>query len=83
MDVTITFRTPSRENMHAGPTLHERTLTGVPAELAEQMASDFVERRRGPDGVDRSKLYRYDQDGEDVLVALDFTEVIAITADGA
>jgi hypothetical protein len=80
MEVTITFRTPSREKGQAGPTLHERTLSGVPPALAEQMADDFVRRRSRTDGVDRSTLYRYERDGEEVLVALDFREVIAITA---
>ena len=82
MEVTIAFRTPSRENMRAGPTLHERTLSGVPGDLAGRMAQDFVKRRSSTDGVDQSKLYRYERDGEDVLVALDFTEIIAITANG-
>jgi hypothetical protein len=82
MEVIITFRTPSRKTMRAGPTLHERTLSGVPGDLAEQMAQDFVKRRSSPDGAKQSQLYRYERDGEDVLVALDFTEIITITAHG-
>ena len=80
MEVTITFRTPSREHTHAGPSLHERTLSGVPRALAEEIADDFVQRRSSGDGTEQSKLYRYDKDGEEVLVALDFSEIIAITA---
>jgi hypothetical protein len=83
MDVTITFRTPFRENRHSRPTVHERTLTEVPNPLAEQMATDFVQHRGDPSGTEKSKLYRYKRDGEEVLVALDFSEIIAITADGS
>lgn len=83
MDVTITFRTPFRENRRTGPSVHERTLVAVPASLAEEMATDFVQYKGGPRGTETSKLYRYKKDGEDVLLALDFSEIIAITADGA
>lgn len=44
------------------------------------MAEDFVQYRSGPDGTNRSKLYRYERNSEEVLVALDFDEVIALTA---
>lgn len=80
MEVTITFRPPSRKNGHAGPALHERTLSGVPTALAEQIADDFVRRRSTPDGADMSKLYQYKKDGNDILIALDFSEIIAVTA---
>jgi len=80
MTVTITFRTPSREDPGIGTGLHERTLVTVPSALARQMADDFVQYRSQPDGTGRSKLYRYQRDGEEVLVALDFEEIIALTA---
>lgn len=83
MDITITFRTPIRKNRHTGPTVHERMLVDVPASLAEQMATDFVQHRGNPNGTEKSQLYRYKKDGEEVLVALDFSEIIAITAEGA
>ena len=83
MDVTITFCTPFRKNHQTGPTIHERMLVDVPAPLAEQMATDFVQHRGDPNSIKKSQLYRYKKDGEEVLVALDFSEIIAITADGS
>ncbi len=44
------------------------------------MASDFVEYRKSSPEASRSKLYRYQTEGEEVLVALDFDEIIALTA---
>jgi hypothetical protein len=80
MDVTITFRTPFREHSHTGPTLHERTLSAVPPALVERMTDDFVQHRSGQTGSDSTRLYRYEQGGAEVLIALDFSEIIAITA---
>ena len=55
----------------------------MPRPKAEQMASDFVEYREAPAEANRSKLYQYPTNGEEVLVALDFDEVIALTASEA
>jgi hypothetical protein len=44
------------------------------------MAQDFVEYRNSTNGAKESELYRYDRDGNEVLVALDFEEVVALMA---
>ncbi len=80
MFITITFRSPGHENAARGPSLHERTIESVPRPEAKQMASDFVEYRKSSPEASRSKLYRYQTDGEEVLIALDFDEIIALTA---
>ncbi len=79
-NVTITFRTPARESDRAEASLHKRTVVGVPLDLAQQMAEDFVQYQSTPDEDGRSKLYRFEKEGNDVLVALNFDEIIAVTA---
>jgi hypothetical protein len=80
MLITITFRSPTHESAAAEPLLHERTIESVPSPKAQEMAADFVEYRKAPKDTSRSKLYRYQTNGDEVLVALDFEEVIALTA---
>lgn len=80
MFITITFRSPTHEAVAGEPSLHERTIESVPSPKAKQMASDFVEYRQAPSEASRSKLYRYQTNGKEVLVALDFDEMIALTA---
>lgn len=80
MLITITFRSPNRQTAPGGPSLHERCIESVPRPKAEEMASDFVKYRKAPGEATRSKLYRYHTNGEEVLVALDFDEVVALTA---
>lgn len=82
MEVTITFRTPAREHEPEDASIHERTLEAVPRAEAEQMAEDFVQFRNATNGTKESELYRYDRNGQEVLVALDFKEVVALTASG-
>jgi hypothetical protein len=86
MEVKITFRTPAREGGHGGSTIHERILDAVPRAKAEQMAEDFVQYRSAANGrrngAGRSELYRYTKNGEEVIVALDFGEIVALTASG-
>lgn len=80
MIVTITFRTPYSEDREDGATLHERQLEGVPEDTAEQMAEDFVQYRTTRAESHRSVLYRYEGAEDDVLAALDFEEIVALTA---
>lgn len=54
----------------------------VPPTLAEEMAEDFVQYQSHEDGAEQRKLYRYDREGDEVLVALDFSEIISLTATG-
>jgi len=82
MDVKITFRTPPRNHEPDGASIHERTLEAVPRSEAEKMAEDFVQYRNATNGIKESELYRYHKNGQEILVALDFKEVIALTALG-
>lgn len=72
--VVITFRTPARDQSPFRHPLHTRTLQDVPAPLAEQMVCDF---RTSTTALkrDRSELYRYENNGGERLVALNFDEV--------
>jgi hypothetical protein len=78
MTVTITFRTPSSEYREEGATIHERQLEAVPRSTDE----DFVQYRTTRADSHRSILYRYEGAEDDVLVALDFEEIVALTASG-
>lgn len=80
MTVTITFCTPSRERGEGGGTVHERVLDGVPHDAVVEMARDFVQYNSDEASAQRSKLYQYDQDSNEVLIALDYGEIIALTA---
>ena len=80
MTVTITFRTPSSEQRENTSTIHERRLEAVPQATAEQMAEDFVQYRTTRAEAHRSTLYRYEKREDDILVALDFQEIVALTA---
>jgi hypothetical protein len=77
--VHITFETPERRNLSLPPARHERTLDAVPCAQAQQMADDYATYCGAEGETEQRKLYRYEQDGEEVLVALDFGEVQAIT----
>jgi hypothetical protein len=44
------------------------------------MAKDFVQSQSEGEQLEPCKLYRYERDGDEMLVALDFAEVIALTA---
>jgi hypothetical protein len=77
--LTITFRTPSRQG---GPRadVHERALEAVPRAAAEQMADDFQTYQARGGAAEKNKLYRFERAGEEVLVPLDFGEVLSLTA---
>ena len=74
--VRIVFQTPSQQNTGTGATRHERRLDSIPAPVAEQMVEDFEDYRTGRE--ERSPLYRYERNGEEVLLALDLDEVVAL-----
>jgi hypothetical protein len=95
LTVTITFRTPARENPPVASCVHERTLEAVPPAAAQQMMEDFAQYRRAnalPDPTasapassgsadhGRSKIYRYDCPDGEVIIALDFREILALVA---
>lgn len=65
----------------AGPPLvHERILEGVPESVAEQIARDFVAYETEPSEAARRKLYTFEGAAEKTMLALDFAEVLAVTA---
>ena len=74
--IHITFEPPSREHPSAEGGHHERRLEDVPEAVADQMMADFRQYRENQ--RERSPLYRYEQDGEEVLLALDLEEVVAL-----
>jgi hypothetical protein len=78
VDLTITFSPPMREN-GASDTVHERSLRAVPRSQAEQMRADFKRYQSNEESAQKDKLYRFSQDGSEVLLPIDFGEVIAIT----
>lgn len=80
MDVMITFRTPSSRRARALTRLHELEVTGVPATEAERMVEDFTRYRTAVPEAVRRMRYHFARDGADVMLALDFEHVIAITA---
>lgn len=74
--VRITFETPPGDPTVAEPSHHERRIDGIPPSVAEKMVTDFERYRSGRE--ERSPLYRYEEDGEEVLLALDLDEVVAL-----
>lgn len=83
MKVTIRFKPPTRENSKDGlavhgSSIHERRLEAVPRRKARQMVDDFSRYQMGEAQSDRYKIYKYAQADEEVQVALDFGEIIAI-----
>lgn len=81
--VQITFQTPSHGGP-ARPSFHERSLEGVPASTAQQMARDFETYKVRPSAAERQKLYTFRQvkeegtAGDEAVIALDFGEVVAL-----
>lgn len=84
MTVSITFQSPYFQGDKSPPAVHERHLDAVPRIEAEQMVEDFVryQEKKGTSNVESAQrqMYRYDRDGEELLVALDFDEIIALVA---
>lgn len=78
VDLTITFSPPTRRNGKS-EVVHERSLKAVPRSQAEQMQADFERYQSEGGQAEKDKLYRFRQDGSEVLLPIDFEEVIAIT----
>jgi len=74
--IHITFEPPSRNGPATEAARHERRLDGVPVAVADQMVADLRRYREGR--IDQNPLYRYEQDGEEVFLALDLGEVVAL-----
>jgi len=77
VDLTITFAPPTRKN-GIGEFVHERSLNAVPRSKAEQMRADFRRYQSDGEAAQKDKLYRFSQDGSEVLLPIDFGEVVAI-----
>jgi len=68
--MTILFSTPRGDTSG----LHERTLD-VPKPTAVEMVTDFEEPGDPESRLSPYQLYRFEEEGEEQLVALDFGEV--------
>ncbi|MFP4228751.1 MAG: hypothetical protein ACLFTE_07990 [Salinivenus sp.] len=75
VSVSIVFAPPRSDPL----AIHERTLDGVPRPIINTMQEDF--RAYHEPGTDRSpyQLYRYEDGGQERLIALDFTEVVSLS----
>lgn len=85
--VNITFQPPTRTNLSRCSSPHRRNLKGVPQSTAQQMAQDFTAYQHKPSANDEKKLYKYrpsgqrEPSGDEVFVALDFGEIVALEVD--
>lgn len=79
--VSITFQSPRLESDQTPSSVHERHLRDVPKSKAERMAEDFAAYQSLPAESTRRKLYRYQDRGNERLVALDFEEVVAVVVE--
>ena len=85
--VNITFQPPTRMNLSRCSSPHRRNLKGVPQSTAQQMAQDFTAYQHEPSAIEEKKLYTYQPSGQngppgdEVSVALDFGEIVALEVD--
>ena len=85
--VNITFQPPTRTNLSRCSSPHRRNLKGVPQSTAQQMAQDFTAYQHEPSTIEEKKLYTYRPSGQrgtpgdEVSVALDFGEIVALEVD--
>ena len=85
--VNITFQPPMRTNLSRCSSPHRRNLKGVPQSTAQQMAQDFTAYQHEPSAIEEKKLYTYQPSGQngppgdEVSVALDFGEIVALEVD--
>lgn len=85
--VNITFQPPTRTNLSRCSSPHRRNLKGVPQSTAQQMAQDFTAYQHEPSAIEEKKLYTYQPSGQnappgdEVSVALDFGEIVALEVD--
>lgn len=85
--VNITFQPPTRTNLSCPSSPHRRNLKGVPRSTARQMAQDFTAYQHEPSAIEEKKLYTYRPSGQretpddEVSVALDFGEIMALEVD--
>ncbi len=70
--VSIVFSPPESDALSR----HERTIEGIPRSVVEAMIEDH--RAYGTVGLNASphQLYRYEEGGEERMIALDYTEVV-------
>lgn len=80
MDVKITFRSSAPEHLDSAAGLHEQIIPDVPVTEAERMVEDFTRYQTAAPEAIRRMRYQFARRGKDVLVALDFDHVVALTA---
>ena len=81
--VRVVFHPPDQDHSSSRASTHERTLERVPHAVARQMMNDFRAYEARPSAEERYEMYAYShQNGTDeqVLVPIDFGEVLALTA---
>lgn len=76
MTVTIGFQSPTSPS--DGETVHERRLQTVPAQIAQEMTSDFAAFQASASHAEQYKMYSYAQAGRERQIPLDFGEISAI-----
>jgi hypothetical protein len=57
---------------------HERTLSGLPRSIAMDIKEDFARICTADTGRSPYQLYRYTENGQERLIALDFTEIVDV-----
>lgn len=90
MTITITFRPPPRKQCSSSTgvqssSVHKRHLESIPKRVAQRVGKDFVRyrlRRKYVPSAKQRKIYRFEHGGDEVQIALDFGEVIALHISG-
>lgn len=72
--LTVLFQTPKGDDSPC----HERVFENIPNSVAEDMAEDFAAARDPGSEASPYQLYRYEEEGTEHLIALDYTEVLGV-----
>jgi SLT domain-containing protein len=74
----LLFEAPERNGISA---LHEQAIENVPTSIAKQIAEDFVGYEGTSSDVDRYRLYRIEEEGQEKrLISMDFGEVLRVSS---
>lgn len=74
----LLFEAPERNGISA---LHEQAIENVPTLIAKQIAEDFVGYEGTSSDVDRYRLYRIQEEGQEKrLISMDFGEVLRVSS---
>lgn len=87
--VQITYQAPPRAKRSRPSSRHERQLEDVPKPTAQQMIDDFAAYQASRSRVNQHEAYTYQRSepgetaGGEVMVALDFGEIVVLQVDEA